>query len=243
MAAMCESPQLLVRRICGRQGVPLNDSQLYLLTRFTELVLLWNSKINLLSRADSKNIWTSHVLHSISPLFTIDIPMGMTVLDLGSGGGFPGIPLAIVRSDLHITLLDSIKKKTTALENMIGELGLKNVSVMSGRAEDLIKKSGRFNVVFARGVSSLTDLIKWSKPLLTDRTFGDGIIRTGEAINPRACKIPCLIAMKGGDLDTEIHTAAAKTGERRITTRNLRFDGSLEAGLENKKFVIVEFDI
>ncbi len=229
--------------VCGQHGVHLNDHQLYLLTRFTELVLSWNSRINLLSRADSKNIWTSHVLHSLSPLFTIEIPKGLTVLDLGSGGGFPGIPLAIVRNDLHVTLLDSIKKKTTALENMIGELDLPNVSVMSERAEDLVEKSVRFNIVFARAVSSLTDLIKWSKPLLTDRAVGDGVVETREAGNPKAFNIPCLIAMKGGDLDAEIQTAVAKTGEKKITTLDLPFGENAEASLENKKLVIVEFQI
>lgn len=230
----------LVSRICRERGVPLYDGQLNLLIRFAEQVLSWNSRINLLSRADARNIWISHILHSLSPLFTIEIPRGVTVLDLGSGGGFPGIPLAVVRSDLHITVLDSIRKKTTALENMIGELGLTNVSVMSNRAEDLVKKSVRFNIIFARAVSSLTDLIKWSKPLLTGRAVGDSTIRTRETGNPKVFQIPCLIAMKGGDLDTEIQTAVTKTGEKKITTLDLLFGKGNEAGLENKKLVIVE---
>jgi len=223
-----------VRKAFSDQGISLNEDQLNLLIRFSELVLSWNSKINLLSRTDSKNIWTSHVLHSLSPLFTIEIPKGLTVLDLGSGGGFPGIPLAIVRNDLKVTLLDSIRKKTTALENIVSELSLANVSVVLDRAEGLAKKPGRFNIVFARAVSSLTDLIRWSKPLL----IGDGVLKTREAGNSRAFNIPCLVAMKGGDLDAEIQTAVTKTGEKSITTLDLLFEG--ETAPQNKKLVIVE---
>ena len=232
------APRHLIGRICKHGGVDLTEDQLKSLTRFTDLVLSWNSKINLLSRTDAGNIWTSHVLHSLSPLFALEIPKDLTLLDLGSGGGFPGIPLAIARRDLTITLLDSIKKKTTALESMIGDLALGNLSVISGRAEGLKEKSARFNIVFARAVSSLTDLIKWSKPLVVGKKEVNHVIRAKEG--DRLFSIPCLIAMKGGDLEAEMRTARIKTGNQRITTLDLRFGET--TALENKKLVIVEFE-
>src|ERR1700690_4224847 len=115
--------------ICRRNGLNLSDSQLRLLGRFVDGLLEWNSKINLISRRDQENVWFSHVLHSLTPLFFVEFSKGLRVLDLGTGGGFPGIPLAIARPDLELVLLDSIKKKTLAVQDLVDQLGLAGVSV------------------------------------------------------------------------------------------------------------------
>ena len=233
--------RLLLTRVCERNGIILTQQQVSALSAFAERVLSWNSKINLLSRADSENIWKSHILHSLAPLFVVDIPKGIRILDLGSGGGFPGIPLSIVRNDLQITLLDSIRKKSVALQDMVDGLGLPNVRIKLGRAEEFAASTERFDIVIARAVAPLIELIKWSRPLLVTRQE-----RTNDATNPdrlkrKVVKLPSLIAMKGGDLEGEIQTARIKMKGIHIETVNLSFVGSVEAGLEEKKLVIVEF--
>jgi 16S rRNA (guanine527-N7)-methyltransferase len=167
---------------------------------------------------------------------------GARVLDLGSGGGFPGIPLGVVRSDLKLTLLDSIRKKTTALEYIIQGLGLRNISVVTARAEELVRqRNHRFDIVVARGVASLTDLINWSKPLMARQVHNQKYSESKAAQVQKKIDTPSLLALKGGDLEKEVQTAKRKTGEQKIITRNLVFEGSQEVGLEGKKLVIVEF--
>lgn len=224
-----------VARICERNSTPLDDRSLRLLGEFVALVTDYNTRINLVSRADAANIWTAHVLHSLSLLFVLDIPAGSTVLDLGTGGGFPGVPLAIVRPDLVMVHIDSIGKKTTALREMIGKLGLSS-EVVTARAEEFGRDPRRrmkFDLVLARAVAPLVDLVRWSRPLLKLPAHApQGILR-----DPRA--LPALVAMKGGDLAEEIAGARAKARPASITAIDLDFAGHREAGLEEKKILIV----
>jgi 16S rRNA (guanine527-N7)-methyltransferase len=109
---------LRVRQICLRNGLEISDPQLELLNRFVHGLLEWNRAINVISRKDEENVWYGHILHCLTMLFLLEIPERAKVLDLGSGGGLPGIPIAIVRPDLEITLLDSIAKKTKVMEDL-----------------------------------------------------------------------------------------------------------------------------
>jgi 16S rRNA (guanine527-N7)-methyltransferase len=111
-------------------------------------------------------------------------------MDLGSGGGFPGIPLAIFFPDVHFHLVDSINKKLTVVEAIAAEIELKNVTVQHTRAEDIRDK--RFDVIVSRAVAPLKDLWHWSKPLLNKKRVDQ----------PK--KITGLICLKGGDLSQEI---------------------------------------
>ncbi len=236
------SPEYLARNVCERNGINITENQFISLIRFVRLLKESNTSVNLLSRTDIGNIWTSHILHSISPLFYLDIPHGATVLDLGSGGGLPGIPLSILRDDLRVTLLDSIAKKTAALEWIIAEAGLTNVSVVTARAEELGKQPAhRFDIVVARAVASLSDLIKWSKLLVRKPVENQMQSSEHDSGKQRKLGLPCLLALKGGNLENEIATAKRKTGERNITTIDLVFSGADNAGLEDKKLVTVEF--
>jgi 16S rRNA (guanine527-N7)-methyltransferase len=222
-------PEIRVRTICMKNGVPLTDAQLEKLSAFVAGLLEWNAKINLISRKDTEKIWFSHILHSLAPLFYISIPEEWRVFDLGTGGGLPGIPLAIARPDLQLTLADSIRKKTTAVEELVTRLGLRNVRIRTGRAEEIGKEKGVskcHDVVIARAVAPLADLIRWSKPLLSGRT------------PPEGKDVPVLIALKGGDLDAEIAAAQREWNRSAITVINMSFEGSLELGLEEKKLVL-----
>lgn len=227
-------PPIALRTICRHNAVAISDEQLTLLARYVEELLAWNEKINLVSRRDVERVWFSHILHSIAPLFYVDIPTGWRLLDLGSGGGLPGIPLAIVRPDLSVTLLDSIGKKTMVTGEIIRSLPLTNVSVCTGRAGEMntMKGAEQFDTIVARAVASLGDLARWSRPL----------VRPGERPAAAAGKsqAPHLLALKGGDLQREIAEAGKKSGVA-ITVIQMAFDGSLELGLQDKKLVLANF--
>ncbi len=117
----------------------------------------WNQRINVISRKDMDNLYLHHVLHSLSIARFISITAGTTLLDVGTGGGFPGIPLAILFPDCHFTLTDSIGKKIRVVEAVSEAAGLLNVTPLNTRAEAI---PGRFEFILGRAVSSLTDFIR-----------------------------------------------------------------------------------
>jgi 16S rRNA (guanine527-N7)-methyltransferase len=145
----------------------------------------WNQKINVISRKDMDNFYLHHVLHSLAIATQFEFAKGQKILDLGCGGGFPGVPLAILFPDTEFLLADSINKKLTVVKEVAAAIGLKNLSTRHTRAEDI--KDKKFDVVVSRAVAPLKDLWRWSKPLLQKGTK------------------PCgLICLKGGDLSQEI---------------------------------------
>jgi 16S rRNA (guanine527-N7)-methyltransferase len=231
-----DSP-LAVAGICRKNGLVLTDVQMGLLADFVGRLLEWNKKINLISRRDEGNVWFSHVLHSLAPLFYVNIPGNISILDLGSGGGFPGIPLAIVRPDLKLTLLDSIRKKTMATTDIVGAIKLPNIVIQTARAEELAQSmGGKYDMVVARAVASLADLVRWSKPLIRRKgtaTPGQSGVPSGKHPSPS------LLALKGGDLDGEIQEVRVKVRPAHIETVAMNFPGSEELGLEDKKLVLV----
>jgi len=229
-----DSSQLAVT-ICARNGLPLDDRALTLLREFAAQIEERNRQLNLVSRADTASLWTAHILHSLSLLFVLKIPERATVLDLGTGGGFPGVPISIVRPDLTMVHVDSIAKKTNALREMLRAIGLSN-QVLTGRAEEIARSpewQHRFDLVLARAVAPLADLVRWSRPLLKIRPLDD---TPGHA---QLLSVPALVAMKGGDLTEEITRARATSRPAHITVIDLDFPGCREAALEEKKLIVV----
>lgn len=165
----------------------LKNDQLNSLERLGPLVSEWNQKINLISRKDTENLYTHHVLHSLSIYRFIQFSPFSAVLDLGTGGGFPGIPLAIAMPDVKFTLIDARAKKIMVVESICDELGIKNVKAMHSRVEEL---EGKFDFVVSRAVASLDQLCRWSQRLISQEEF-----------NPLPNGLICL---KGGDLKKEI---------------------------------------
>ena len=160
----------------------------------------WNSKINVISRKDEDSLYDKHILHSLSIAAAFNFTDGMNVLDIGTGGGFPGIPLAIFFPEVNFYLADSIGKKIKVVQAIAEAIGLKNVTAHHTRAEDI--KNKKFEVIVSRAVAPLGDLWKWSKPLLKK---GDG--RKGEEVLP----VPNgLICLKGGDLLQEISDSGVR---------------------------------
>ncbi|MFM8591480.1 MAG: 16S rRNA (guanine(527)-N(7))-methyltransferase RsmG [Sphingomonadales bacterium] len=165
----------------------------------------WNEKINVISRKDIDALYEKHVLHSLSIAASFSFASGSTVLDLGTGGGFPGIPLAIFFPEVNFFLVDSIAKKLKVVQAVADALGLKNITVQHTRAEDIKQK--QFDYVVSRAVAPLGDLWRWSKPLLRTRSAVPGnTAPTG------------LICLKGGDLALEIQQSGTRPHQVDIHT-------------------------
>ena len=147
----------------------------------------WNEKINVISRKDIDNLYINHVLHSLAIAKIVNFKPGTSVLDVGTGGGFPGIPLAILFPDTQFHLVDSIGKKITVVKNVAEGLGLKNVRAEQIRAEQI---KGEYDFIVSRAVTRLKEFYGWiNKKVKKDskHTLFNGILY-----------------LKGGDLDEEL---------------------------------------
>jgi 16S rRNA (guanine527-N7)-methyltransferase len=142
---------------------------------YEELLLQWNREINLVSKRDEERIVQRHFLESIGFILSIHFPEHARVVDLGTGAGFPGIPVKIVRPDLDVYLVESINKKARFLETIVEALSLKGVEIICDRAENLENKIEPVDIVVGRSVASLDLLVKWSSGLLKQKT---GILAT-----------------------------------------------------------------
>src|SRR5258705_9070808 len=129
-----------------------------------ELYKDWNSKINVISRKDIDGLYEKHVLHSLSIAAVFEFEAGVEIIDIGTGGGFPGIPLAIFFPEVKFHLVDSIGKKLKVVEGVVKEIGLQNLTTQHTRVEEI--KGRKFDFAVSRAVAPLKDLWKWSKPLL-----------------------------------------------------------------------------
>ena len=159
----------------------------------SDLYLYWNLRINVISRKDIENLEIHHILHSLSIAGIFTFKPGTKILDAGTGGGFPGIPLAIFFPEVEFTLVDSIAKKIKVVDEIKNELGLKNVNPLNGRFENTPAK---FDYITGRAVASLPDLCKSLNKKITDKNrnhYPNG-----------------LIYLKGGDFTEELAYLQAK---------------------------------
>ena len=176
----------------------------------------WNAQINVISRKDVDCLYERHILHSLSIAKFISFKKGAKLMDLGCGGGFPGIPLAILFPEVSFTMIDSIGKKIKVVKEITEAIGLKNVQAHHMRAE---KVNESFDFVITRAVAPMMDLVKWTRKKYSKEQRHD--IENG------------VIALKGGDLGAEL----ASWGNRK-TTVNLS-DYFEEAFFETKKIIHV----
>ena len=173
-----------------------SEKQVAQFAALKDLYIDWNAKINVISRKDMDNFYEHHVLHSLAIAAKFEFTKDMQVMDLGCGGGFPGIPLAIMFPNTNFHLVDSINKKLKVVTEISTAIGLHNITTQHCRAEDI--KNRKFDVVVSRAVAPLKDLWHWSKPLIQKRKNNTTEMPNG------------LICLKGGDLATEIFESDCK---------------------------------
>lgn len=164
----------------------LTEEQRRQFTALYDLYLDWNAKINVISRKDIENLYEHHVLHSLALAKVIDFKPGTTVMDLGTGGGFPGIPLAILFPETKFHLVDSIGKKVRVATEVANAIGLKNVTFRHARAQE---EKQLFDFVVSRAVMPLADLIEIIKKNISKKQIN--ALPNG------------LICLKGGELQHE----------------------------------------
>lgn len=176
----------------------LNEAQMAQYEQLAPLYEDWNSKINLISRKDMDNFYEHHVLHSLAIAKYFDLLPGMKVMDIGTGGGFPGIPLAIMYPQTKFLLVDSIGKKIKVVQDVKEKLGLENVTAVNDRAENIKDK---FDVIVSRAVTQLPDFVKWcnGKLRITNDIEAGGILY-----------------LKGGDIKDELRSVP-KNWKRNMT--------------------------
>ncbi len=166
----------------------LSEQQVQQFEQLQPLYTDWNEKVNVISRKDIDNLYLRHVLHSLAIAKMFAFKNGAEILDLGTGGGFPGIPLAILYPTVQFKLIDGTGKKIRVVNEIAEALGLKNVNAEQVRAEEL--KGQRFDFVITRAVARLEKLVMWSFPLIKNKQ--QHAIPNG------------LIAWKGGDISEEV---------------------------------------
>lgn len=181
-----------------------------------DLYIDWNAKINVISRKDIENLYEHHVLHSLGIAKVIQFRPGTSIMDLGTGGGFPGIPLAILFPDVKFHLVDSIGKKVRVATEVANAIGLKNVTFRHARAEE---EKQLFDFVVSRAVMPLADLVKIIKKNISPRQ--QNVLPNG------------LICLKGGELEHE-----AMPFKHRTTLHSLNEDFKEEL-FQTKKVVYV----
>lgn len=142
----------------------LTDDQKEHFTQLLPLYKDWNEKINVISRKDIDNLYLHHILHSLAIVKVMAFKDGANILDLGTGGGLPGIPLAILYPAVNFTLVDSTAKKIRVVQEVVTALGLKNVTAIHTRVEDI--KNVQFDFVVTRAVTTLDQLLRWSYKLI-----------------------------------------------------------------------------
>lgn len=151
------------------------------------LYLDWNEKINVISRKDTEFLYERHILHSLGIAKVMAFSAGTKVLDVGTGGGFPGIPLAILFPEVQFTLIDSIGKKIKVVEGIAEAIGLENLTALHGRAEKLKEK---FHFIVSRAVTQMPEFLRWLKGKFEK-----------EQLNPKHNGV---LYLKGGDLAEEL---------------------------------------
>jgi 16S rRNA (guanine527-N7)-methyltransferase len=196
----------------------LTSIQIEQFSKLEELYVHWNQQINVISRKDTENFYQSHVLHSLGIVKVIQFKKGTKIMDVGTGGGFPGIPLAIMFPDCDFLLVDSIGKKIKVVNEVANALGLKNVKGIHERAE---KIDGIFDFIISRAVTQMPEFISWVK---------NKISKTSKNSLPNG-----ILYLKGGDLSEEMKPV--KQWHKEFNIKDY-FEGEFFA---TKKVVYVKF--
>ena len=165
----------------------LSENQNLQFSKLETLYQDWNLKINVVSRKDIDELYLRHVLHSLAIAKVIQFQSGTRIMDVGTGGGFPGTPLAILFPECQFHLVDSIAKKLKVVNDVVSGLGLSNVTTTHGRVEDI---KGQYDFVVSRAVAAMPTFVHWVKGKVSKQS--DHILKNG------------ILYLKGGDLEDEL---------------------------------------
>lgn len=196
----------------------LSEKQLEQFSQLESLFKFWNEQINVISRKDTDNFYERHVLHSLGIAKIMQFKDGADIMDIGTGGGFPGIPLAILYPNCNFTLVDSIGKKIKVVNEVAAAIGLTNVTGIHERAENIDKQ---FDFIVSRAVTAMPDFIKWINGKFKKKSVHE--LKNG------------ILYLKGGDLKEEM-----KGVNRYFYIHNLP-DHFSEEFFETKKVVYVRY--
>ena len=199
----------------------LTELQINQFKQLYDLYVDWNSKINVVSRKDIESLYEKHVLHSLAIAKYVQFENGTKVLDIGTGGGFPGIPLAIMFPNTEFTLCDSIGKKIKVAEEISNAIGLKNTDFVVGRVENLKEE---FHFIVSRAVAPMESLYRWTQDYIDDNCFN--------------AKLNGYLLLKGGDLKEEIKDLKRLNAKLNVQTADLNsyFEGDF---FETKQLVFI----
>lgn len=227
--------ELWLHTLLQKNGIPITAIQLSRCSQYHALLRDWNSKINLVSRKNEENLWKGHIALSLTMLCKVSFRPGSRILDLGTGGGFPGIPLAILLPDCSFTLLDSTQKKINAVQSMAADLGLTNVKTIWGRAEEVNAQPTMyrsFDAVVARSVSALSNLLEWGMPFLKASAS------TNVAGEKTLIAAPSLVTFKGREIAEEEAEAKRRFPKVHLASIPLVHPGSEVFDDLEKKLII-----
>ncbi len=191
--------------IITRYFSDFTPEQIHQLEKLEGIYHEWNAQINVISRKDIGSLYEKHILHSLSIAAVFDFPPGTQVIDIGTGGGFPGIPLAIFFPETKFQLVDSIEKKLKVVDAVADAISLTNICTEHIRAEEI--KGRKFDVAISRAVAPLKDLWSWARPLLRPQNIPKHADQPASADLTRASGLICL---KGGDLAAEISESGSR---------------------------------
>ncbi len=186
-----------------------------------ELYFDWNSKINVISRKDIESLYEKHILHSLAIAKYIQFEKGTKILDIGTGGGFPGIPLAILFPETEFTLCDSVAKKIKVAEEISKGIGLNNIDFVVGRVENLKEE---FHFILSRAVAPMETLYRWTQDYIAEECFNS--------------ELNGYLLLKGGDLKEEIKDLKKLNAKLHVQTADLNtfFEGEF---FETKQLVYI----
>ncbi|MBL7094122.1 16S rRNA (guanine(527)-N(7))-methyltransferase RsmG [candidate division KSB1 bacterium] len=212
--------QMLEKRLAAA-GIPFEKNQITNFQKYYDLLLDWSQRTNLISTADQSRIVERHFLESVAVLPAIEINQGVKILDVGSGAGFPSIPICLLRPDINFFLVESKRMKVLFLRQVVEQLSLKNVSVFGERCESFADKEEyqrSFDFVFNRAVGKLEMVYAWVLPVMKPQSS--------------------FIAWKGGDVTSEINGFKVKYKNKKIEL--LTMDERLVEKEKNRSLVIVQ---
>lgn len=183
-----------------KEGIEVTEEQMKQFDTYFNMLVEWNEKMNLTAITEEKEVYEKHFYDSITPLFFLNIEEGASICDVGAGAGFPSLPMKIIRPDLKITIVDSLKKRINFLNELTANLSLDKITLVHDRAETFGQHGQRhmFDIVTARAVARLNVLLELCLPLV--RTGGRLIVLKGQKAEEELREAEFALELLGGEL-------------------------------------------